>query len=375
MTPDARTADSRREFLTGRSAARAAESALAEAGGALLDTLGRPVPEAGPTVRLETRAMACQWQVVLNPGPASQVMHASDALDLVQQLEDLLTVYRPDGHLAVLNAAAGEGPQAVEPLLLEALSRSLRLAKETGGAFDPTFGPLVAVWRACREEGRVPDDAEIEEARSRCGLDRVRVDEDAGTVELEAGTELNLGAFGKGFALEKAAEFLAEQGVANFLIHGGASSVTARGVHVYDGGRVGGWPVGVRNPLVNRRRMMTLLLGDADEASARSMGTSGGNVQYFRVGGRRYGHILDPRTGRPAEGLLSATVLTADAGAADALSTACFVAGLETARDWCKDATLTAVLTPPAASRDVAPVLCGLPEDAVFRHDAEAAPA
>ena len=364
--------DSRREFLTGRAAAAQIEAATARAGAAILDELGRPVPGRGPTVRLETRAMACQWQVVLNPGDRAAVMHASDALDLVHHLETLMTVYRPDGHLKQLNDAAGQGPQPADGLLREAVSQAVELTGETGGCFDATSGPLVAAWRAARDDGRVPTDDELADALARTGVDKVRVDDAAGTIELDAGAELNLGAVGKGFAVHKAAEFLSEQGIGGFLMHGGASSVTARGTHRDDAGQEVAWPVGLRNPLLNARRMATVLLGDHPDAAARSLGTSGGNVQYFRLGGKRYGHILDPRTGRPAEASLSATALCKDAGRADALSTAAFVGGRDAAEAWCRSGRAGCVWTPPSQGRAIGPEAIGVPGHSLFWHDAAA---
>jgi thiamine biosynthesis lipoprotein len=142
-----------------------------------------------------------------------------------------------------------------------------------------------------------------------------------------AGVELNPGAIGKGWAVDRASDALAAAGVPSMLVHGGQSSVRARGIHgpALPGRR--GWPVGLRHPLFPGRRLATITLDD------RALGTSGSATQFFVDRGRRLGHILDPRTGRPAEGVLSATVIAPTAAVADALSTAAYVlgvAGLET---------------------------------------------
>ena len=145
---------------------------------------------------------------------------------------------------------------------------------------------------------------------------------------LQAGIEINLGSIGKGYALDRAGELLAECGVDDYLLHGGNSSVLARGAHA-ELGADGGWSVGVRDPLHPARRLGQLRVRD------RALATSGSGTQFFVHHGKRYGHMLDPRTGQPAEGVLSATVLAPTAAEADALSTAFYVMGPEQTAAYC----------------------------------------
>jgi thiamine biosynthesis lipoprotein len=130
------------------------------------------------------------------------------------------------------------------------------------------------------------------------------------------------------------------------------------------GGHAGhaGWPIGIRNPNFPERQLATLLL------SGRGMSTSGSGVQYFRHGGQRYGHLLDPRTGWPVEGMLSVTVLAPTAAEADALSTAFFVLGVEKARGYCHNRTdVAALLIPhPPPGRRLEPINLGIPTDDLF---------
>jgi thiamine biosynthesis lipoprotein len=157
--------------------------------------------------------------------------------------------------------------------------------------------------------------------------------------------ELNLGAVGKGHALDRAATRLAEAGLENFLLHGGRSSVLARGRRNAD---EQGWRVGIVHPLRADVRLAEVRLAD------RGLGTSGSGTQYFRHRGKRYGHILDPRTGRPAEGVLSATVLAPTAAEADALSTAVYVLGVERGLAFCATRPeLAAAIVAPGARGDV----------------------
>src|SRR5580700_10019501 len=174
MTGPAEPSASRRDFLTGAALRKEAE----QLGARLADTIAEvlppgDIPQAGPTVRLETRAMACKFSVVLNPGPPRRVMIASDALDMIHALEAQMTVYRPNSELSQLNRRAAVEPVAVEQTLFDLLLQARDISEETGGAFDPTSGPLIALWRRCRGEGRIPTDAEISEGLSIVGMQHV----------------------------------------------------------------------------------------------------------------------------------------------------------------------------------------------------------
>ncbi|MFQ5735195.1 MAG: FAD:protein FMN transferase, partial [Planctomycetaceae bacterium] len=318
---------SRREFLSGQ----ALRTQAAQAGEILADALAEPpppptAPVAGDTVRLQTTAMACDFAVIMNPDRGEQIPGASDALQRVHELESQMTVYREGGELAEINRRAFAGPVPVEAQLFELLTRAKRLAEQTGGAFDPTSGPLIALWRHCRAEGRVPSADELDTVRRRLGIEQVAFDEAATSVRfLRDGVELNLGGIGKGYALDRIAAELESAGFTDFLIHGGHSSLLARGRH----SGCDGWPVGIRNPLFPQQQFATVLMRGG------GLSTSGSGVQSFRHSGKRYGHILDPRTGVPATGMLSVSVIAPTAADADALSTAFFVMGLEKTRDYC----------------------------------------
>ena len=152
--------------------------------------------------------MACQFDVFLNAGqnPAG-TESALAALDLVEALEDQMTVYREHSEISRLNRTAADRPVIVERRLLSLLQQALELHRATEGAFDITAGPLSKIWGFYRRAGRVPSPAELEEARQRVGSHWVKLDSDAGTVQfLRPGLEINLGAIGKGYALDRCAE-------------------------------------------------------------------------------------------------------------------------------------------------------------------------
>ena len=315
---------SRRDFLTGRAVLAEVEAAGDRLANHLIP---REPPSRGPTLMLRTTAMACDFDVILNPeGPSSQIEAASEALDLVHVLEQQLSVYRDDSELSRLNQTTPGQLTAVDAELFTLLLRSKVIAEQTGGAFDPTAGALIRLWAKCRKAGRIPSEPEIDAALSLCGVTHVVFDDQKQEVGFQrAGIEFNLGAIGKGYAVDRAGECLLKKGVENWLVHGGRSSILAHGSH----GGHSGWPVGLRNPLLPDKPFATLLL--QDEALA----TSGTAVQWFRHAGRRYGHILDPRTGWPVETLLSVSVIATDSALADALSTAFFVLGVEKSLAYC----------------------------------------
>ncbi len=360
MFSEKSTPSSRRDFLKGKSL----QTEIERAGDRLADQITAAAeavaaPAAGDTVRLSTQAMACDFSVILNPGSGRRVMHASDALDLVHALESQMSVYREESELSQLNRRAGSEAVDVEEQLFQLLLESRRLCVETDGAFDPTSGPLIALWRRCRDDSRIPTEVEISVALEQTGMGHIVFDESAESVRFDrAGIELNLGGIGKGYALDRAAEHLRQQGLDDWLFHGGHSSILACGDH----NRLGGWPVGIRNPLFPKQRFATILLKD------QAMSTSGSSVQYFRHGGRRYGHILDPRTGWPVEGSLSVTVLAPTAAEADALSTAFFVMGVENARRYCNNCRrVSAILfSPPRRGRRLEPIVCGIADEVLF---------
>ncbi len=351
-------ASNRRDFLTGR----AVRDIVERAGGRLADDLiAQPVPGRGPTLLLRTTAMACDFDVMLNPDRSSdQLDAASSALDLVHELEQQLSVYRPDSVLSELNRQAFREPVTVDAELFELLVRGKWLSDITEGAFDPAAGAVVNLWRRCRQESRIPTAAEIDAALACGGIRQVEFDPSKLTVAfLREEIEFNLGAIGKGYAVDRVAEAMLARGVDNWLVHGGRSSIRAHGTHAEHDG----WPVGLRNPLLPDKPFATLLLRDA------ALGTSGTAVQWFRHEGKRYGHILDPRSGWPVETLLSVSVIAPDAAMADALSTAFFVLGVEKSLKCCDNlpASVGAIFFPlPRQGQMLEPVLHNVPGEKWF---------
>ena len=317
----------RRQFLKGQAAARALADMVQTAVGEDVDPVSQPY-----LVQLKRWAMACHFELYLNAGQYDDATEvALAAFDLIEALEAQLTVYRETSEVLQLNEAAFSRPVAVETRFFDLLCRAAQLHRDTAGAFDITSGPLSKTWGFYRRAGSIPSESDLAAARERVGGQWLELDPVIRSVRFQrAGMELNLGSIGKGYALDRAAEVMAASGIQDFLWHGGQSSVLARGKPADARLDRPGWIVGVGHPLRPDRRLVEICLVN------RALATSGSSVQFFRHGGKRYGHILDPRTGWPAEGVFSSTVIADTAAEADALSTAFYVLGVESALEYCR---------------------------------------
>jgi thiamine biosynthesis lipoprotein len=282
-----------------------------------------------PRLSLTRRAMACEFVIEFYEDLGTTAAEAAvAALDEIDRLEAQLTVYRDNSEVLELNRRAATQPVAVEPHLFGLLQLAQEISSETGRAFDITSGPLSQVWGFSRRQGRLPDPGEIEAALARVDSGAVLLDPPTRCVRFaRPDVEIQLNSIGKGYALDRAAQHLIEGGQADFLLHGGSSSVLARGVQ--RGASPHGWRVAVPHPYDRSRSIGELRL--CDEAA----GTAGSDTQFFEAGGRRYGHLLDPRTGWPAEGVLRATAVAATAAEADALATAFYVMGPGSVAEFC----------------------------------------
>ncbi|SIO67629.1 thiamine biosynthesis lipoprotein [Singulisphaera sp. GP187] len=278
-------------------------------------------PSSGDLIKATRPAMGSYFEVRIAANTPGAADLAGQVLDRIDELETQLTVYRDDSEVSRLNASAHLGPIEVEPGLFRLLELALELGKATGGAYDVTTGALSAAWGFFKGPKRVPSRQLLADARERTGQHHLTLDPERRTVTFDhAGVAINLGSIGKGYAIDSAAEVVKEYWwPTSALIHGGRSSLYALGSPP---GRFGDrWEIAVRNPFQPETPLGILRLRN------RGMGTSGTDFQQFESEGRIYGHILDPRTGEPAFGPASVTVLAPTATQADALSTAFFLLG------------------------------------------------
>lgn len=243
------------------------------------------------------------------------------AEDRVAELEALWSVTDPGSDIYKVNHSGGQ-PVAVSDETEELVSFALEMAEDTNGALEPTIYPVLTAWGFTTEENRVPAENEIAELRECVGYDRVHMENR--TLSLEAGTMLDLGAVGKGYAGDEVVQILKENGVSSALLDIGGN-IQAIGTKP-DGSD---WRVGLKDPFSGG---VLGVIRVTDEAVV----TSGSYERYF-IGedGKRYGHIIDPATGYPVDnGMASVTVIAGEGKRCDALSTALFVMGRERAEDY-----------------------------------------
>jgi FAD:protein FMN transferase len=291
--------------------------------------------------------MACEFEVQVPSADSGKLTGpVLAALDLLELLESQLTVYRNDSELIRINRQAAERAIRVEPRLFALLQLAAQLHRETEGALDITSGPLSEAWGFSRRQGRVPTDGEIAAALDRVGMEKVVLDDAHCSVAFQQpSVALHLNCIGKGYALDRLAESLDAASADNFLLHGGRSSVLARGACPASDRR--GWTIGIPHPLRPGERLGELDLVD------QALGTSGSATQSFEHNGRRYGHLLDPRTGQPVTGIYTATAIAPSAAEADALSTAFYVMGPEKVGQFCSTRPdFGAILVCPGQSVD-----------------------
>lgn len=320
-------------------------------GVAILACLGASGQELQQTFRHEAMGTAFEFTLYAREGDTStdEILRvAEEAFGAVDDLERRISNWIPDSQISYVNNHAHEGPVAVAPDVLELIQFSRKMFDASGGAFDPTVGPLVALWGFYKGKGHLPDETELREALSKVGMDKVRIDPLARTVAYDKeGMRIDFGGIGKGLALDVAARVLRDNGVTAALLHGGTSSVYALGAPPGQPG----WTVRIRDPYNGGEWVEEVILRDE------SLSTSGSYEKFFELDGKKYCHIFDPRTGKPVEGMLSATAIASSGMESDALSTAFFVMGQEKTEAFCREhPEVRAVMVPMPEDGDPKPV-------------------
>jgi len=265
----------------------------------------RRAPEEPGPLRLEKTAdaMGSTYTVKLYGNDRIAMEAAADAaLDVAQDLDGLLSNYRPDSQWSEVNRYAAERPVKVSEELFRLLSECVAYSRESEGAFDISVGPLMKVWGFYKGTGHLPHRAEVAAALTRVGYRHIQLDAAAQTVRFDRpGVELDPGGIGKGYAVDRMVDVLRQKGVKAALVAGSGSSIYGLG-NPPDEPR--GWRVLIKDPWHPERTIAELFLKDM------SMSTSGSYEKFFAADGRTYSHIMDPRTGYPAQGSASVSVVS-----------------------------------------------------------------
>ena len=267
---------------------------------------------AGPVSFKQSREIMGTLAAVTAVAPDQET--ARDAVESayarLNDVNRLMSDYVADSEIGRLNKLAVGDSLTVSPETFLCLQRAIDIAKHSGGAFDPTCRPLITLWKQAGKQGQLPSEVELAAVQQRIGWRKLRLDADTRAVTLLAGNmQVDLGGIAKGYALDLAAEAMRKSGAAGGLVDVGGDIVAF-------GKREDGtpWRIGVRHPF--QSGLFTKLeLADA------AVATSGVQQRFYEIAGRRYSHIIDPRSGWPAEQAPSVTVIAADGLTADAWAT------------------------------------------------------
>ena len=265
--------------------------------------------------------MACEYAIEAY-GPDVDALPAivDEAFDEVDRIDRLMSHYKPDSPLSRVNREASQHPVAIDPELFDFIAAAMRYGRDSDGAFDITVGPLMKAWGFFGGEGRVPPAGELAAARRRVGAAHVVLNPASRTIAFdEPGMELDLGGIAKGYAVDRVVAMLERRQIASALVSAGGSTIYALGAPP---GR-DSWPIAIQDPSDSRKTALTLQLKD------RALSVAGRSEKSFEAGGVTYSHIMDPRTGMPAQGVLSVVVLARTGTDGDALDDAFFVLGPE----------------------------------------------
>ena len=259
----------------------------------------------GEMLRLEqsAEAMGSAYSIVVYGYDREKMESAVEAaFDEVRQLDNMLSNYKPDSEWSEVNREAAQHPVHVSAELFQLLSACQEYSRESEGAFDISVGPLMKVWGFYKGTGHLPHKAEIMAAMQHVGYKHVHLDAAAQTVSFDrAGVELDPGGIGKGYAVDRMIDVLKAKGITIALVSGGGSSIYGLGAPPNE---PRGWLIKIRDPKNERKSVAEVYLKDD------SLSTSGSYEKFFVAEGHVYAHIMDPRTGWPAQGMLSVSIVT-----------------------------------------------------------------
>lgn len=241
------------------------------------------------------------------------------AMDEIRRLDEMMSLYKENSEVTRVNMASGKHPVKVSPEMIEVVENAVAVAKLTDGVFDITMGPLIVLWRMRIAEGKIPTEEEITRILPRVNYRNIIVNKKKSTLFLRRPDMIiDLGGVAKGYAADRAAGILKQHGIRSAIV------AVAGDIRIL-GARPDGspWRIGVQHPRKPKTILTVLDLRDT------FISTSGDYERFVIKAGKRYHHIIDPRTGKPSTGVISATVIGDRGAIVDPLTTALFVLGRE----------------------------------------------
>ncbi len=280
-------------------------------------------------VRMRRHSMATDIEVLYGSYEDAKARETGMAvLNEIDRIENVLSIWQEDSELTQVNKKAAQEPVQVSTEIFDMVKLAKEIHHETEGAYDITSTVLSRCWGFFNRSGNLPTQDQIDEALSKTGSEHIVLDEENQTIYFtKEGIEISPASLGKGLAMDYALRLANQRGLKDVLIHGGFSSVSASGAPAWKEA----WQFHIRNPLDPDNPLAMVNLRD------QSFSSSGVQEQHFIYEGRTYGHIIDPRTGWPADEMLSANVIAPTALQAEALSTAFFVMGVEKTLKYCEN--------------------------------------
>jgi len=239
------------------------------------------------------------------------------AIAEIQRIERLISSWNSNSQTSVINKNAGIKPVSVDKELFDLITRSLKVSKLTEGAFDVSYAAVDKIWKFDGSMTKLPSDEDVRSSISLINFENILLNEDESTVFLKKeGMKIGFGGIGKGYAANKAMKLMKEMGITGGVVNASGDLITWG---KQENG--GDWRIGISDPKSPDNVMAWLVVGDM------AVITSGNYEKFFMNKGKRYAHIIDPRTGYPTTGIKSVTIVCPDAELGDALATSVFVLG------------------------------------------------
>jgi thiamine biosynthesis lipoprotein len=261
-------------------------------------------PQPAEILRLESsaEAMGSTYSLVIYGEDRDRMEAAAEkAFDEARRLDGLLSNYLPDSAWTEVNRHAAERPVQVPQELFDLLAACVRYSRESDGAFDITVGPLMRVWGFYKGSGHLPRPGEVGTALAGVGYKNMILDATNRTVRFSRkGVEMDPGGIGKGYAVDRMVGILKKEQIKIALVSASGSSIYGMGAPPGEAG----WTVGIRDPKDETKTVQDIVLKDE------SLSTSGNYEKFFEADGKVYAHIMDPRTGYPAPGMLSVSIVS-----------------------------------------------------------------
>jgi thiamine biosynthesis lipoprotein len=249
-----------------------------------------------------SEAMGATFSITLYGYDSQKMAAATDAAFAeATRLDEMLSNYKPESEWSKVNRTAAETAVKVSPELFQLLSSCISYSRQSNGAFDITVAPLMKTWGFYKDEGRRPNPADLKDALAKVGYRHIHLDPVAETVFFDrSGVEIDPGGVGKGYAVDRMVSILRQRRFRTAFVSASGSSIFGMGAPP---GEPRGWRVEIMNPRNTNETVETVFLKDM------SISTSGAYEKFFESKGRIYSHIMDPRTGEPAQGTLSVSVV------------------------------------------------------------------